>query len=91
MRQEMGKTTDKGSRKLDQTAQKNYKEFGQEQAKKAPIAETVKAATGSAPVQEKQTFGNWRKGDFSSPPQEEPQQMQEARPRAGGPEPAQYG
>jgi len=34
----MGKTTEGGSKKLDQNAQKNYKEFGKEQAMAAPIA-----------------------------------------------------
>jgi hypothetical protein len=36
----MGKTLDKGSKKLDQNDRKNYKEFGNEQAKAAPIMQT---------------------------------------------------
>lgn len=33
----MGKASEGGSKKLDQAAQKNYKEFGKEQAMAAPI------------------------------------------------------
>lgn len=33
----MGKASEGGSKKLDASAQKNYKEFGKEQAMAAPI------------------------------------------------------
>jgi hypothetical protein len=36
----MGKTSDKGAKKLDQNDKKNYKDFGNEQAKAAPIMQT---------------------------------------------------
>lgn len=68
----MGKASEGGSKKLDQAAQKNYKEFGKEQAMAAPIVpkaqQPVKDLTLQEHLkqqkQESASFGNWRKGDF---------------------------
>jgi hypothetical protein len=70
----MGKTSDKGAKKLDQNDKKNYKDFGNEQAKAAPIMQTKAQAqkdsgmnktSNQSQKSSKTSFGNWRKGDFS--------------------------
>jgi len=65
----MGKASDQGPRKLDQSAKGEYKEIGNSQASQAKEkTQQINTNKSKAPVEEtKEERIDWRKGNFSEP------------------------